>query len=256
MKRAGRSEEYVYGVHAVTALIRQDPLGVLGVWVQQDRRDARLERLCGQLREHGLKAQSASRKGLDRMANGARHQGVVARYRGTSKASEPDLSTFLETTASEQTFFLVLDQVVDPRNLGACLRSAAAAGVDAVLVPRHRSAPLSAAARKTASGAAELVPLVVVPNLASALGAIRAVGIRSVGATLDAVKSVYDVDLAGPLALVLGGEEHGLRRLTRESCDELAYIPMADEVQSLNVSAAAAVLLFEARRQRGAGPHR
>lgn len=249
-KRGGRSDEHVYGLHAVAALVRRDPVGLLGVWLQRDRRDERLERLRAELLAQGLKAQEASRSTLDRMARGARHQGVVARYRSAEQATDLALETLLEARRGD-VFLLVLDQVVDPRNLGACVRSAVAAGVDAVVVPRHRSASLTAAARKSASGAAELVPLITVGNLASALGALHAAGVHVVGAALDAVTSLYDIDLGGPLALVLGGEERGLRRLTRESCDDLVHIPMADAVQSLNVSAAAAVFLFEARRQRG-----
>lgn len=253
MTRAGRPEQYVYGLHAVAELVRRDPLGVLSVWVQQDRHDERLETLRTQLQEHGLNPQGASRRALDRMTRSASHQGVVARYRPTARPRDADLPALLEA-GDRPVFVLVLDQVVDPRNLGACLRTAAAAGVDAVVVPRHRSAPLTAAARKVASGAADLVPLITVGNLASALATMRAAGVNVVGAAGDAAKALYETDLSGPVALVLGGEERGLRRLTREACDDLVRIPMANGVQSLNVSAAAAVFVFEARRQRDALP--
>jgi len=177
------------------------------------------------------------------------HQGVVAETGTAPGLGEKELPAFLEALEGPA-FLLILDGVQDPHNLGACLRSANAAGVDAVIVPRDRSAPLNATARKVACGAAESLPVVRVTNLARTLRSIREAGVWVYGATGEAESTFYETDLSGPLALVLGGEGRGLRRLTREHCDGLLSIPMAGSISSLNVSVAAGIFLFEARRQR------
>lgn len=193
------------------------------------------------------------RQELDRLAgngpDGLRHQGVLARMQAPAPGNESDLLELL-TGLETPPLLLVLDGVQDPRNLGACLRSADAAGVHAVVVPRDRAAELTAVARKTAAGAAESVPLFVVTNLARCLRELRSAGVWLVGLAGEAETDLYQARLTGPLAMVLGAEGSGLRRLTREHCDELLRIPMAGSVESLNVSAATAVCLFEALRQR------
>ena len=191
---------------------------------------------------------------LDRMLGGVRHQGIAARYRSSTGARVVDLGGVL-ASAGADALLLVLDGVQDPQNLGACLRSADAAGADAVVVPRRRAVGLTPAARMAASGAAERVPLVVVGNLAQALRELGAAGVVRLGAAAGAGAPYTGADLRGPVAVVLGGEGGGLRRLTAELCDALVHIPMRAGAQSLNVSVAAAILLFEARRQRaGAAP--
>jgi 23S rRNA (guanosine2251-2'-O)-methyltransferase len=197
----------------------------------------------------GVAVSAASTEQLDKLAEGGRHQGVVAEIQPRSVDPETLLEEVLET-AGATPFLLVLDGVQDPHNLGACLRSADAAGVHAVIAPRDRASGLTPVVRKVAAGAAESVPFIAVVNLARTLRELKDRGIWLVGTDDSADKALYDVDLKGPLAIVLGGEGEGLRRLTRESCDMLVRIPMAGAVESLNVSVATGVVLYEAVRQR------
>ena len=244
--------ELVFGVHAVRALVERDPAGVLEVWLQVRREPPALRRALSLPAASDIAVHRVSRETIERIAGPGAHQGVVARYRRSAAAPIVTLDRLLDRTPPPS-LIVVLDEVQDPRNLGACLRCAAGAGADAVVVAKRRSASLTAAARKAASGAAERLPLVTVTNLAGALERIAAVGLSVIGAAADAEHSLYDVDLRGPLAIVLGGEERGLRRLTREKCHRVVSIPLRDPVESLNVSVAAAVFLFEAARQRRAG---
>jgi 23S rRNA (guanosine2251-2'-O)-methyltransferase len=200
-------------------------------------------------RAAGVPVEETTGDSLDRAAGHDHHQGVVARCRAAPERTEAELPAFLKDLPATA-FLLVLDGVQDPHNLGACLRSADAAGVQAVIVPRDNSAPLTPAVRKVASGAAETVPLFRVANLARVLETLKSAGVWLVGAAGEAERDLYDIDLRGPLALVLGAEGTGLRRLTRDLCDHLARIPMTGSVGSLNVSVAAGVCLFEAVRQR------
>ena len=246
------TEELIHGLHAVTAALEYEPEQVRGLWVERQRRDRRIQALRDQATKQGIAVHLTDRVELDRLAGGARHQGVVARLAVRQRTlGEADLPGLL-AAAEGPLLLLVLDGVQDPHNLGACLRSAAAAGVHAVIAPADRSVGLNATVRKVACGAAEIVPVVTVTNLARALRALQEQGVWIVGAAGDAADSLYDVDFTPSTAIVLGGEEKGLRRLTREVCDRLAQIPMAEGgVESLNVSVAAGIFLFEARRQRG-----
>lgn len=243
-------DEVVFGIHAVAAALKRGAGHVSVVWTAQGAdHKSRLQPLIDAARECGVMVQSVTREELDGLADGGRHQGVVARLRRVRSGDERDLKEFL-AALTEPAFLLVLDGVQDPHNLGACLRSADAAGVHAVIVPRDRAAGLTSTARKTASGAAETLPFFQVTNLARALRQMQEAGIWLIGADGAAETSLYAVDLKGPLALVLGAEGEGMRRLTREHCDVLAKIPMTGSVSSLNVSVAAAVFMFEAARQR------
>jgi 23S rRNA (guanosine2251-2'-O)-methyltransferase len=244
------ARELIYGRHAVAELLSRDPAGVSELWLQEGRRDELGARARELARVHGVSLQVVPRSTLDRMLKGARHQGIAARYRATARAAAVDLESLL-AGIHPQSLLLVLDGIQDPHNLGACLRSAGAAGVDAVIVPRRRAVGLTPTVRKVASGAGERVPLVAVSNLAEALRRLREAGVQLLGASADPGIVYTRADMSGATALVLGGEARGLRRLTRELCDQLIHIPMSDAVQSLNVSVAAAVCLFEARRQRG-----
>ena len=246
-------EELVYGIHPVEAVLEEDPSAVREVWIAA--RTARSARLGERLEAAGLAVRRGERELLDRLAPGANHRGVVARVRRRSPAEWPAVLNAVEaarrgSAADEAPMLLVLDQVQDPHNLGACLRSAAAAGVAAVMAPRRRAAGVTAAVRRTAAGAAERVAVVEVPNLARALRDLAERGVTVVGADPDAPDPAWDADLTGPLALVLGAEGAGLRRLTRERCDRLVAIPMTAGGASLNVSVAAGILLYEALRQR------
>lgn len=242
----------VFGLHAVAALLEHEPGRVTRLWVLASRKDARLNRLVDLARKRGVPINESTRVELDSLAEGARHQGVVAAYAGESAPlGEADLERLLDAVQEGPALVLVLDGVQDPHNLGACLRTADAAGAHAVVAPRDRAVGLTPAVLKVASGAAESVPFVQVTNLARTLRALKDRGLKVVGAAGEAEQSVFAADLSGPLALVMCGEGGGLRRLTREQCDALVRIPMAGAVESLNVSVAAAVCLYEVVRQRG-----
>ena len=247
-----RRDELLYGVHPALAMLDRDPAGVLEIWMLDSRTDAPSRRVAAAARSAGCALHRVPRRTLKRLVGEVSHQGVVLRYRAVEKASL-DLDELLAGVGAG-TLVLVLDGVQDPHNLGACLRSAGAAGADALLVARRRSAPLSAAARKAASGAGEAVPLVRVANIAGSIPRLQDRGVRVLGADPDAPASIFDCDLHGPLALVLGGEGRGLRRLVALRCDALVHIPMRGRVGSLNVSVAAGVCLFEALRQRRFAP--
>lgn len=238
----------VFGIHAVTALLQEDPGRVRAVHVQRGRRDERMTVLVALAREAGIRVESAERAWLDRRCDG-RHQGVLADCHDLRPLSEKAFEARFEELPAPH-LLLVLDGITDPRNLGACLRSANAAGVQAVLLPRRRSAPLNEAALKTAAGGAEGLLLVEVANLARRLEWLKARGVWLVGADGDADIRWSEADLTGSCALVLGSEGAGMRALTRKLCDLCVAIPMAGTVSSLNVSVAAGILLFEAVRQR------
>lgn len=243
--------EIATGINAVDSLLEISPERVTQLWLHGD--SARLRSLEDRARYAGISVQRADNPALDRLSDGARHQGVVAEI---IPAGVLDLNGVLALikAAGDNALVLVLDGVQDPHNLGACLRSAAAANATAVIVPKARAAGLTPAVRRAAAGAADIVPLAMVSNLASALRALAEIGVWSVGLAGDGDSSLYESDLTGPLALVLGGEEKGLRRLTRERCDALARIPMPGRMESLNVSVAAGIALFEALRQRTQSP--
>ncbi len=243
--------EWIYGSHAVRSVLERDPAGVLEIWLETHQTGTAARAAESAARNLGLSVKRVPKRTLKRHLGPVVHQGIAARYRATAQGPEPDLDTILSQSAGAP-LFLMLDGITDPHNLGACLRTADAAGVAAVVAPRRRAAGLTPAARKVASGAADSVPFVQVPNLAEAMGRIAESGVRVVGAAADAGASLYEVDLAPPVAIVLGSEDRGLRRLTRERCDQLVRVPMAGVVESLNVAVAAGICLFEARRQQRA----
>lgn len=236
------------GINAVHGLLDAAPERVIRIWIAPGNR--RLDELAEQARRLGIAVEQSRHQALDRISEGARHQGVVAEFKAAAALSDHDLDALVDRRG-DALLLLLLDQVQDPQNLGACLRSAAAAGVDAVVIPRSRTAALTPAARRASAGAAERIALIEVANLARAIERLTRSGVRCVGLAGDAPASLFATDLNGPVALVLGGEEHGLRTLTRQRCDALAAIPMPGGIESLNVSVAAGVALFEAVRQRG-----
>lgn len=237
----------VGGLHAVEALLAQAPERIKRLQVAADSGDARLASLVAHAQALGISIERVRRDRLDRVQQGLRHQGAIAWTLPRPRSGETEL---MDLAAGGADLLLALDGVTDPHNLGACLRSADAAGARAVIVPRDRSAPLTPAAAKAASGAAETVPLVAVVNLARSLRQLREAGMWVVGLAGDTDRTLYEIDLRPPTVLVLGAEGEGLRRLTRETCDQLAAIPMAGTVASLNVSVAAGIALFETLRQR------
>ncbi len=249
------ASERVHGIHAVEALLRADVERVERLLVQTDRNDARVETILELARAAKIPIEICPRRQLDRLTHDARHQGIVAETRAAEFGSEAELELRLPTLP-RPLLLLALDSVMDPRNLGACLRSADAAGVGAVLLPKRRSAPVSEVARKAASGAAESLFIVHVSNLVRRLEWLKAQGLWVVGAAGDAPASFSAADLSRPTVLVLGGEGKGLRELTRKTCDQLVSIPMRGSVASLNVSVATGILLFEALRQRDLASNR
>ncbi|HRQ65041.1 MAG TPA: 23S rRNA (guanosine(2251)-2'-O)-methyltransferase RlmB [Xanthomonadaceae bacterium] len=244
-------DAWLFGIHAVEGALARDPSAIVEMVIARDSRNPRVQALADQARQHGLRPQAQPAQALDRLADGGRHQGVAARVRLPDAMDESDLDIMVEQ-AGQGALLLVLDGITDPHNLGACLRSADAAGVTAVILPRDRSAALTPAARKIAAGGAESVPLVRVTNLARTLKVLKDAGVWTVGLAGEAGKTLYQQDLRGPLAIVMGSEGEGLRRLTREHCDHLARLPMRGSVESLNVSVATGIALYEALRQRGA----
>lgn len=240
--------EQVYGVHAVEALLRHHPRRVKQLWLSEGRQDPRVQTLVELATQQRISVGQRERRELDEWAEGV-HQGVVAEVSPSQVWGEAMLEELLDRHEGVP-LLLVLDGVTDPHNLGACLRTADAAGALAVVVPKDKSATLNATVRKVACGAAEVMPLVAVTNLARTLEKLQKRGLWVVGTAGEADQEIYQQDLRGPLVLVMGAEGKGMRRLTREHCDFLVKLPMAGSVSSLNVSVAAGVCLFEALRQR------
>jgi 23S rRNA (guanosine2251-2'-O)-methyltransferase len=246
---ADSKRNFVYGLHAVNAVLERAPERLLELWIEQSRDDVRTRELRDRAQVLGLRVQPSSAEVLAKLVGDVVHQGAVAAVRPLRAWDEHDLLQELSKTVGDP-LLLILDGVTDPHNLGACLRTADAAGAHAVLIPKDRAAAVDGVVRKVAAGAAEFVPVASVTNLARAIDLLKERGIWVVGTDGEAPQTLYAADLKRPLALVLGAEGTGMRRLTRERCDFLVRIPMAGQVESLNVSVAAGVALFEARRQR------
>ncbi|MFK8075811.1 MAG: 23S rRNA (guanosine(2251)-2'-O)-methyltransferase RlmB [Granulosicoccus sp.] len=248
------AHQYVGGLHSVKAALKSSASEIDHLLVQKGRRDTRLKDLRELAKKHAIDTREVTRGELNDLVSDVQHQGVVAVLRGGSTGVRHDLSRFIEeqsaSSPDKALLVLLLDEVQDPHNLGACLRSADAAAVDAVVVPADNSVGLTPVVRKVASGAADSVPLFQVSNLKRAITELQDAGLWVFGAAGEAEQSLYDLDLKGSVAIVMGAEGRGLRRLTRESCDGLFKIPMQGEVSSLNVSVAAGISLFEVVRQR------
>lgn len=240
--------ELIYGLHAMTSVIEREPERLIELFVLKGREDERLLYIINEARRFNISVQFCQRKTLDDKCNGEQHQGIVAKAKPAKVLDESDLDKILNNQASP--FLLVLDGVTDPHNLGACLRTADAAGVHAVVVPKDKSAALSPIVRKVACGAAEVIPFIQVTNLSRTLKSMQDKGVWIVGTAGEAQQSLYEIKLSGPTALVMGAEGKGMRRLTRENCDQLIKLPMAGSVSSLNVSVATGICLYEIVRQR------
>ena len=239
--------KFIWGFHAITSRLRQKASGVREVYIDAARDDRRTRDLAQAAQARGVRVIMSDSARLDGMTTHARHQGVAARVEAAPAAQ--DLDSVLGAL-DEPALLLILDGVTDPHNLGACLRVADAMGVHAVVVPKDRAAGITPAVEKVASGAVDTVPLVAVTNLARTQREIKERGIWVIGADQSADRELYAMKLEGPLAWVLGAEGEGMRRLTRENCDELVRIPMLGAVESLNVSVSAGICLAETRRQR------
>ena len=244
------AKHILFGFHAVTVRLKTAPQSISEIHFEGSRRDQRMRQFLDRAREAGAKLVESDGERLAALAGNSRHQGVVARC--TAVAQQHSLDDVLDGVEGAP-LVLVLDGVTDPHNLGACLRVADGAGAHAVVAPKDHAVGLNATVAKVASGAAETVPYLMVTNLARTLNELKERNIWVIGTSDQAEKSIYDLDLQGPVALVLGAEGEGMRQLTAKTCDELVRIPMQGAVESLNVSVAAGVCLYEALRQRGAG---
>ena len=248
-----KSTQILFGFHAVTVRMKTAPRTVHEVHIDLARRDQRMRRFIERARDAGLALVESDDERLHKLSGSHRHQGVAARVEAIF------LSHSLDDTldaVSGPPLLLVLDGITDPHNLGACLRVADGAGAHAVVAPKDHAVGLNATVAKVASGAADAVPYFMVTNLARTLGELKERDVRVVGTSDSADRSIFDADLAGPIALVLGAEGSGMRPLTAKTCDELVRLPMAGAVESLNVSVASGICLYEAVRQRGAGGRR
>lgn len=248
-------KQWIAGINAVSAAVEHDAANVREVLIEAGAKNPRLAEIETAARRADIDVRRVATQALDGVVGGLRHQGVVARYAAAKTWSENELEGLIEA-AQGRALVLILDGVQDPHNLGACLRSAAAAGATAVIIPKDKAVQVNATVRKTSAGAADSVPVIPVTNLARSLRELQRLGVWIYGLAGEAQASLYSLDLRGNVALALGGEADGLRRLTRETCDQLVKIPMpggdaASGVESLNVSVAAGVTLFEAVRQRG-----
>ncbi len=245
------SESWIVGINPVEGALSHDAARVREVLVENGQRNARVLELAERAKQLNIPVRQCPREELERHAGQARHQGVVLRYEAAPAAHEDDLAGLLERDGSAA-LVLVLDGVTDPHNLGACLRSAAAANVTAVIVPKDRAVGLTPVVRRASAGGTDRVPLIAVTNLARTLRELKDAGVWITGLAGDTDTTLYSVDFKGPVAIVLGSEGEGIRRLTRELCDFVAKIPMPGTMESLNVSVATGVALFEALRQRSA----
>ena len=244
------SVEIAKGFHAVQIVLKTNAKRVKALFLAKGRKDQRMQKLQAFAERQGVPIQWVAKEVLDGLCP-ENHQGVVAELHPGKTFAEKDLESIVSNTKANP-LILVLDGVTDPHNLGACLRTADAVGVDAVVVPKDNSASLNDVARKVASGAAETVPLIAVTNLARTLAKLQELGLWITGTAGEATLTHYEADLRGPRVIVMGAEGKGMRRLTRECCDELVRIPMHGEVSSLNVSVATGVILFEVARQNRA----
>ena len=245
------SPKVLFGFHAVGVRLKTAPKSIVEIYYEATRRDARMRQFLDRAREAGARLIEADGERLAKLAGSHGHQGVAARVEPTKQITSLDeLLENLEESGVRNPLLLVLDGVTDPHNLGACLRVADGAGAHAVIAPKDHAAGINATVAKVASGAAETVPYFMVTNLARTLNELKERNIWIIGTSGDSDKNIYQMDLKGPVALVLGAEGDGMRQLTRKTCDELVSIPMQGAVESLNVSVASGVCLFEAVRQR------
>lgn len=245
----------IYGIHAMQGMLARSPERILDVYLLKNRDDKRLNNVIEELESLGIAIKLVDRKWLDEQSDNGVHQGIMAKIKEGRSYHENDLPNLL--SQKPEPFILILDGITDPHNLGACIRSADAAGVDLIIVPKDKSAPLNAIAKKVACGAAESVPVIRVTNLARTLRMLKDEHqIWIVGAAGEADHSLYQSNLTGKLAIVMGAEGEGMRRLTKEHCDELVSIPMSGFVSSLNVSVATGICLFESVRQKSHKGHK
>lgn len=242
------NDNIIYGINPITQMLGTMPNKILEITISQDKNDPRMQKIIALAKEHSIAVHRIDPKKLAKMFATENHQGIIAKIKATSLLSENDLASLLKST--DNPLFLILDGVQDPHNFGACLRTADAAGVTAVIIPKDNAVGITPVVRKVASGAADTVPIVQVSNLARVMRDLQELGCWIVGTDGEGTQNIYDVDLKGSIAIVMGAEGEGMRQLTKKHCDFLAKIPMQGTVESLNVSVATGICLFEAQRQR------
>lgn len=243
------NKQYIFGQHAVAAILGKQPERIIQFYVQNGRRDRQTEQLLAEAKKQHVGVQFVERSELDKLSDNGNHQGVAVFCQKMRAYSEADIKTLIEASDSPPAI-LILDGVQDPHNLGACFRSADAAGITMIIAPKDKAVGITPVVAKVACGAVEHVPFIQVTNLARTMKQLKDMGVWLYGAAGEAKQTVYQTDLTGPVALVMGAEGDGLRRLTRETCDALIRIPMQGTVSSLNVSVATGVMVFELVRQR------
>jgi len=247
--KKNNNDNIIYGHHAILSVLKHEPETIIELWVDAGRHDERAKDVVDLARQSGISAQRIKRELLDDKVNNTKHQGFVALSQEVTTLDEKSLESML-SGLDETAFLLILDGIQDPHNLGACLRSADAAGVHGVIIPRDKSCSLTATVRKVASGAVESLPLYQVTNLVRTMEMLKKTGIWLFGTDSEADTSVFNTDFKGAIAIVMGAEGKGLRRLTREHCDALMSLPMSGSVSSLNISVAAGICLYEVVRQK------
>ncbi len=245
-----KASQKILGIHAVEQVLITRPESILQVWMLAHQQSKQLQNLRLKCEQLGLTIQNVSRSMLDSMANGERHQGVVIEAKQQSKQLQKSLDEILAQGINNDSLFLILDSIQDPHNLGACIRTAVAAGVTAVIIPKDRAASVNETVRKVASGAAEEMYVITAVNLVRAIEQLKSEGVWVIGTAGEAEQLIYKLDMSGPTAIVMGGEDKGLRQSIRKACDYLVSIPIFGNIESLNVSVAAGVALYEVVRQK------
>lgn len=246
----GKRTEHIFGIHAVNQVLQNAPDTILNAWCQQSINSDAIHDIRDALNKLGTSIQSVPRATLNKMTKNQNHQGVIIEVRQVSKKTEHDLDGVLEQNKDNNPLYLILDSVQDPHNLGACIRTAAAANVTAVIIPNDRAASVNETVRKVASGAVESMTIISVVNLVRAMKKMQEAGVWIVGTAGEAEQSIYDLELKTSTAIVMGGEDKGMRESVRKECDYIAALPISDRIESLNVSVAAGVALYEVVRQR------
>lgn len=242
----------LFGLHAVKQVLENSPDTILNIWVQQSLESESIRSIHDTAKNLGISIQSVPRSTLDKMAKKQNHQGVMLEVRKSAKKTEHDLDEILEQNKDNNPLYLILDSVQDPHNLGACIRTAVAAGVTAIIIPNDRAASINETVRKVASGAVESATVISVVNLVRAIKKIKESGVWVIGTAGDATESIYDLELTTSIAIVMGGEDKGMRASVRKECDYVGSLPISGQTESLNVSVATGVVLYEALRQRRA----
>lgn len=245
-----RRTEQIFGLHAVNQMLETSPDRILNVWIQEAINSESVRAIHEEVNNSGLAVQIVPRSTLSRMTKNQNHQGVIIEVKPLKKKTDNDLDDVLEQNKDNNPLYLILDSVQDPHNLGACIRTADAAGVTAIIIPKDRSASINETVRKVASGAVENVMVISVVNLVRAVKKIKVAGVWVVGTAGDAEQSIYDMNLKVPTAIIMGGEGKGMRESIHKECDYVASLPILGQIESLNVSVATGVVLYEVIRQR------